>query len=50
MHCIVGQNQVILIHQIIYFPTSSGVIEQASEQMSAAERASEANSTDQENV
>ena len=33
-----GQNQVILGHQIIHFPKSSGVIERASEQMSAAMR------------
>ena len=29
---VVGQNQVILTHQIIYFSTSSEVSEQASEQ------------------
>ena len=38
----VGKNQVILRHPIIHFPTSSGRSEQASKQMSATERASEA--------
>ena len=37
-----GQNQVDLRHRIIHFPTSSRVSEQASKQMSAAERASNA--------
>ena len=45
----VGQNQVVLGHLIIHFPTSLGVSERPSERMSAAERASEASSAEQAN-
>ena len=43
------QNSLILRHLIIHFPTSLGVSERASEQMSTAERASEESSVEQAN-
>ena len=43
----VGQNQVVLRHQIIHFPTSSGVSELVSEQISAVERFNEASFAEQ---
>ena len=46
-HRTMGQNHVVLRHLIIHFSTSSGVSEQASKQMRAAERASEASSAKQ---
>ena len=44
-----GQNQVVLGHRVIHFPTSSGVSERASEQMIAAERAGKENRAEQAN-
>ena len=43
------QNSLILGHQNLHCPTSSGVSERASEQVSAAERVSEASSAAQAN-
>ena len=43
-----GQNQVVLRHQIMHFPTSEGVSE-VSEQGSAAEGASEVSRVEQAN-
>ena len=45
----VGQNQVILRHRIIHFPTSSSVSERAWERMGKVERARKVSSVEQAN-